>query len=475
MKFKEQHLFMIVVHFMKKEKKKKASGAQKPKKEAPPRQKAKLTLQIVCAYSLPSYAAVSFDATYTAMGDDNAAHNDAQEILSKAKAIADEQGVEASTLIVTGDPASVFVELSRNYNLIVIGNRGKGGLAERLLGTTSSSLPAYAYCPIVVVPYTDDEGNLMHLNNTITKVAVGSDESKWGLKALEIAAAFADSWGAELDVISAVPNMKGSEDEGVMASFQEDLDVRIKPLEEAYPNLKINKQIACPKCGGTGAKDANSYSTCSTCNGAGYVNRVENTFFGRMQTQSVCPTCGGTGKVITNPCDECKGEGTIKGSEVVEIRIPAGVGDGMVLTVSGKGNAARHGGVNGDLQVVIEEERNPELLRDGNDLIHNLNITVPTALLGGSVEVPTVDGRARIKIAPGTPAGKVLRLAGKGLPDVNGYGRGDILVVVDVTVPAKLNAEEKRLVEQLAAQPSFQRAEASKGHNIFDRMKSFFR
>ena len=196
-----------------------------------------LTLQIVCAYSLPSYAAVSFDATYTAMGDDNAAHSDAQEILSKAKAIADEQGVEATTLIVTGDPASVFVELSRNYNLIVIGNRGKGGLAERLLGTTSSSLPAYAYCPIVVVPYTDDDGNLMHLNNTITKVA------KWGLKALEIAANFAAAWDAELDVISAVPNMKGSDDEGVMASFKDDLEVRIKPLEEAHPDLKINKQI----------------------------------------------------------------------------------------------------------------------------------------------------------------------------------------------------------------------------------------
>ena len=202
-----------------------------------------LTLQIVCAYSLPSYAAVSFDATYTAMGDDNAAHSDAQEILSKAKAIADEQGVEATTLIVTGDPASVFVELSRNYNLIVIGNRGKGGLAERLLGTTSSSLPAYAYGPIVVVPYTDDDGNLMHLNNTITKVAVGSDESKWGLKALEIAANFAAAWDAELDVISAVPNMKGSDDEGVMASFKDDLEVRIKPLEEAHPDLKINKQI----------------------------------------------------------------------------------------------------------------------------------------------------------------------------------------------------------------------------------------
>jgi len=205
------------------------------------------------------------------------------------------------------------------------------------------------------------------------------------------------------------------------------------------------------------------------------VTRVENTFFGRMQTQSVCPTCGGTGKVITSPCDKCKGEGTVRGSEVVEIKIPAGVGEGMMLTVTGKGNAARHGGVNGDLQVLIEEEPHPELMRDGNDLIHNLNITVTLALLGGTVEVPTVDGRAKIKIAPGTHAGKVLRLGGKGLPDVNGYGRGDILVVVDVTVPAKLNAEEKRLVEQLAAQPSFQRAEASKGHNIFDRMKSFFR
>lgn len=180
--------------------------------------------------------------------------------------------------------------------------------------------------------------------------------------------------------------------------------------------LKINKTVACDKCGGTGAKDSNSYSTCSTCNGTGYVTRVENTFFGRMQTQGVCPTCGGTGKVITAPCDKCKGEGTLRGQEVVEIRIPAGVGEGMVLTVTGKGNAARHGGVNGDLQVMIEEESNPELVRDGNDLIHNLNITVTTALLGGTVEVPTVDGRAKIKIAPGTHAGKVLRLGGKGCP-----------------------------------------------------------
>ena len=239
--------------------------------------------------------------------------------------------------------------------------------------------------------------------------------------------------------------------------------------------LTINKTVACDKCGGTGAKDADSYSTCSTCNGTGHVTRVENTFFGRMQTQSVCPTCGGTGKVITSPCDKCKGEGTVRGSEVVEIKIPAGVGEGMMLTVTGKGNAARHGGVNGDLQVLIEEEPHPELMRDGNDLIHNLNITVTLALLGGTVEVPTVDGRAKIKIAPGTHAGKVLRLGGKGLPDVNGYGRGDELVVVDITIPSKLNAEEKRLVEELSRQPGFQKADSVKNQNIFERMKSFFR
>lgn len=202
-----------------------------------------LSLQIVCAYSLPSYAAVSFDATYTAMGDDNAAHADAQEILSKAKAIADEQGVDAQTLIVTGDPSSVFVELSRNYNLIVIGNRGKGGLAERLLGTTSSSLPAYAYCPIVVVPYTDDKGNLMHLNNVITRVAVGSDDTKWGIRALQLAADFTNSWGAELDVITVVPSNTNLEDADVRHQFEEALDERLAPIAAKYPDLKIRKTI----------------------------------------------------------------------------------------------------------------------------------------------------------------------------------------------------------------------------------------
>lgn len=259
-------------------------------------------------------------------------------------------------------------------------------------------------------------------------------------------------------------------------------DLRIKVrlslqeiAEGVTKKLKINKTLACEQCGGTGAKDSSSYSTCTTCNGSGYVVTMQNSFFGRMQMQSVCPTCGGEGKVITEKCSKCGGEGTTRGQEVVEIKIPAGVGEGMVLTVSGKGNAARHGGVNGDLQVLIEEEPHPELLRDGNDLIHNLNITITTALLGGTVEVPTVDGRAKIKIAPGTHAGKVLRLGGKGLPDVNGYGRGDELVVVDITIPDKLTKEERKLVEQLAEQPSFQKAESVKNQNIFERMKNFFR
>ncbi len=249
----------------------------------------------------------------------------------------------------------------------------------------------------------------------------------------------------------------------------------LKEINEGVTKkIKLTKNIACDKCGGTGAKNSNAYATCSTCNGTGYVVSVQNSIFGRMQTQSVCPTCGGEGKVITERCDKCGGEGTVRDQEVVEIQIPAGVAEGMVVTVTGKGHAARHGGVNGDLQVFIEEEENPELMRDGNDLIHNLTIPVTTALLGGSVEVPTVDGRAKIKVAPGTQAGKVLRLSGKGLPDVNGYGRGDLKVIIDIAIPSRLSNEERKLVEQLAQMPSFQQTEGDGNQNVFDRMRRFF-
>ena len=259
-----------------------------------------------------------------------------------------------------------------------------------------------------------------------------------------------------------------------------DIRVRIKLTLAEIANgttkkIKVNKYVACDKCGGNGAKDSSSFSTCSNCGGSGYVVTVQNTFFGRMQSQSLCPTCGGEGKIITAKCDKCGGEGCLRDSEVIEIKVPAGVGEGMALTVTGKGNAARRGGINGDLIVVIEEESNKELLRDGNNLIHNLNITVTTAILGGEVEVPTIEGKAKIKIAPGTHAGKVLRLRGKGLPDVNGYGRGDIMVVVDITIPTSLTSEEKELVTKLAEKPHFKEAESVENQNIFERMKNFFR
>ncbi len=259
-----------------------------------------------------------------------------------------------------------------------------------------------------------------------------------------------------------------------------DLRIKVKLTLKEIANgttkkLKINKLNQCDRCGGSGAKDSSAFKTCPTCNGSGYVTQVVNTFFGRTQSTQTCPTCHGEGKVVTEPCPKCHGDGTLKGEDVIEIKIPAGVGEGMQLSVSGKGNAAHHGGVNGDLLVLIEEEKDPNFVRDGNDLIYNLNITVPTALLGGAVEVPTVDSRVKIKIDPGTHAGKVLRLKGKGLPDVNGYGRGDILVVIDVAVPARLTAEEKKLVEQLSQGPSFRSAEGASRENIFDRMRSFFR
>ncbi|MBO7213490.1 MAG: molecular chaperone DnaJ, partial [Rikenellaceae bacterium] len=259
-----------------------------------------------------------------------------------------------------------------------------------------------------------------------------------------------------------------------------DLRIKVKLTLSEVVNgtvkkLKINKNVACDSCGGSGAKDEHSRTTCSTCNGSGYVTRVVNTFFGQTQTTQPCPTCGGEGKVITTPCDKCKGEGVVKGEEIVEIKIPAGVADGMQLSVSGKGNAARRGGVNGNLLVLIEEIPDKELLRDGNDLIYNLEISVPQAILGASIEVPAVDGRVKIKIEPGTQTGKVLRLKGKGVPDLNGYGRGDLLVIVDVFIPKNISSEEKELIEKLAKSKNFATEKGKQNVNVFDRMRNFFR
>ena len=245
--------------------------------------------------------------------------------------------------------------------------------------------------------------------------------------------------------------------------------------EGVTKKLKINKVVACEHCGGTGAKDKSSYTTCSQCGGSGYVITVQNSFFGRMQTQSVCPSCQGEGRIIKDKCTHCGGEGTQRGDKVVEVKIPAGIAEGMALTLQGMGNAARHGGINGDLIVVIKEEEHPDFERRDNHLVHNLGISVTTAILGGEAEVPTIDGRVRITIEPGTQSGKVVRLRGKGLPDIKGHGRGDIIVVVDVVIPTTLTKEERKLVEELSEQPNFKRAESHEKQDVLSRMKNFFR
>ncbi len=238
--------------------------------------------------------------------------------------------------------------------------------------------------------------------------------------------------------------------------------------------IKVNKYIACDECGGTGARNGSAYNTCSTCRGTGQVTRVSNTFLGQMQTTQVCPTCGGEGKIISEKCTKCHGEGIFKDQEVISIRIPAGVAEGMQLNVSGKGNAARRGGINGDLLILIEEEKHPELVRDGNDLLYNLFINITQAALGSPVEIPTIDGKVKIKIEAGTQPGKILRLRGKGLPEINGYGKGDILVNINVWVPQNLSKEEKKILEKLSESPNFQPSPNATDKNFFERMKNYF-
>ncbi|MEI6047842.1 MAG: molecular chaperone DnaJ [Bacteroidota bacterium] len=242
----------------------------------------------------------------------------------------------------------------------------------------------------------------------------------------------------------------------------------------AEKKIKVNKYDTCNSCGGSGAADSSGLSTCSTCRGSGQVTRLTNTILGQMQTTSVCPACGGEGKTITRKCTACYGEGIVQKEEVIKINIPAGVGKGMQMTVAGKGNAPRRGGVNGDLLVVIDEEEHPDLIREGNDLIYNLFISIPDAILGAYVEVPTVDNNVKIKIEPGTQPGKILRLRGKGLPEVNGYGRGDLLVNVNVWIPKSINKEELKTFEKFKDSASFTPDPDKNDKGFFERMKGYF-
>ncbi|MBN2174527.1 MAG: molecular chaperone DnaJ [Bacteroidales bacterium] len=257
------------------------------------------------------------------------------------------------------------------------------------------------------------------------------------------------------------------------------LRVKVKlTLEEiahgVEKKIKVNKYISCNSCQGSGSKGGTSYSTCSTCHGTGQVTRITNTFLGQMQTSSTCPACGGEGQVIVNKCPVCMGDGIVKGEEVISMKIPAGVENGMQLSMSGKGNAGARGGVPGDLIIMVEEAEHELFDRDGTNLLHDAYVSFSEATLGTSLDVPTLDGKARIKIAPGTQAGKVLRLKGKGLPSINSYGTGDLLININIWTPKNLTREEREILEKLGKSENFIPSPTGRDKSFFSRMREYF-
>jgi len=260
-----------------------------------------------------------------------------------------------------------------------------------------------------------------------------------------------------------------------------DLRLKVKlTLEEINQGVtkkfKLRKDVPCPHCNGSGAENGSGRETCPTCHGSGVITHTTQSIFGMMQTQGMCPTCNGEGQVIKNKCHECGGTGVVKGEEVVEINIPAGVADGMVVSVPGKGNAGEHNGINGDIQVFIEEIEHETFIRDGNDLIYNLLLDFPTAALGGEVDIPTIEGKnLKVKIDNGTQPGKTMRLRGKGLPAVQGYGsgRGDLVVNISVYVPKTLSRDERKALESFKDSDNF-KGDSQTKEGIFNRFKNYF-
>lgn len=238
--------------------------------------------------------------------------------------------------------------------------------------------------------------------------------------------------------------------------------------------IKVKKYVSCATCSGSGAKDKNSMQTCGTCGGSGQVRKVTSTFLGQMQTVTTCPSCNGEGTTITHKCGTCKGEGRTYGEETVSIDIPAGVQEGMQLSVGGRGNAGQRGGPNGDLLILIEEEPHKELHRDGINVGHELYISFPEAVFGTHAEVPTIDGRAKIKIPPGTQSGRIFRLKGKGFPAINSYEKGDQLISVNVWIPQTLTAEEKEMLEKISDSPNFQPHPEKSDKSFFDKVREMF-
>jgi molecular chaperone DnaJ len=220
--------------------------------------------------------------------------------------------------------------------------------------------------------------------------------------------------------------------------------------------LKIKKQKTCTTCNGTGAKAGSGYSTCSYCNGTGQIKQVSRSFFGQFVNVSECPHCNGEGRIVKERCPECNGEGRVKSEATIKVKVPAGVVEGNYIPLRGQGNAGARGGVNGDLLVFIEEEESDIFTRHNDDVLYELNLNITDAALGADVIVPTLNGKAKLKIEPGTQSGDILKMKDKGIKHLNGYGRGDQLVQVNVYIPKKLSAKEKEILKQLSKSENFQ-------------------
>lgn len=259
-----------------------------------------------------------------------------------------------------------------------------------------------------------------------------------------------------------------------------DIRVRVKlTLEEIAKGvdkeISIEKNVPCTECGGKGAKNSSDIKTCPGCNGSGQVQRVVNSFLGQTVTYSTCQQCGGEGKIISNPCRNCNGNGLVRKRETIKVHIPAGVEAGMQLTIHGEGHAAKNNGINGDLLVVIEEQEHPVLKREGNNLYCTKVISMPDAVLGAEIDIPCLDGTQKIKIDPGTQSGETIRLRGKGLPTVNGYGgMGDLYIKIAVWIPKKLDKEDKAIIEALRKKEAFKPNPSKDDKSFFDRIKDFF-